>query len=138
MGVTKIALGHHRDDLIETLLLNLFFSGQLKTMPPHLVSDDGRNRVIRPLAYCAEEDLATYAQEKEFPILPCDLCGSQENLQRKKIKRLIAELEGENPGLRSSLFAAMGNVRTSHLLDAALHQKVAPVNPEEFLAELEA
>ncbi len=117
LGCNKIALGHHRDDLIETLLLNLFFAGSLKSMPPLLHSDDDRNTVIRPLCYAPEEEIAAYAELKRFPIIPCDLCGSQENLKRKRIKRLLAELGEEIPNLRQSILAAMGNVRPSHLID---------------------
>ncbi len=120
MGCSKIALGHHRDDIIETLLLNQFFSGQTKTMPPKLYSQDGRNIVIRPLAMCAEADLAAFAEELEFPIIPCDLCGSQENLQRKKIKRLIAQLAKENDKIPGNLFAATRKVVPSHMLDMEL------------------
>jgi tRNA 2-thiocytidine biosynthesis protein TtcA len=129
MGCTKIALGHHRDDLIETLLLNVLFSGQLKTMPPRLRSDDGRNVVIRPLVYCKEEDLELLSREQAFPIIPCDLCGSQENLQRKRVKRLIAELAGENEKVPGNIFAALGNVKPSHLLDKALREQVG-MDPE--------
>ena len=120
LGCSKIALGHHREDLIETLLLNLFFAGSLKSMPPLLRSDDGRNTVIRPLCYAPEEEIAAYAELKRFPIIPCDLCGSQENLQRKRIKRLLGELEEEIPTLRQSILAAMRNVRPSHLIDPEL------------------
>ena len=120
MGCTKIALGHHRDDIIETLLLNLFFSGQTKAMPPRLHSQDGRNIVIRPLAFCSESDLIEYAQEMDFPIIPCDLCGSQENLQRKKIKRLIAQLASENDKVPGNIFAATRNIIPSHMLDLNL------------------
>lgn len=120
LGATKIALGHHRDDIIETLLLNLFYSGQLKAMPPRLHSDDGRNTVIRPLAYCAEEDIAAYATEMGFPIIPCDLCGSQENLQRQQVKRLIGRLHADNHNVKGNMLAAIGNVRPTHLLDPKL------------------
>jgi len=116
IGATKIALGHHRDDAIETLLLNLFYSGQIKTMPPWLRSDDGHNVVIRPLIYCSEDELRAFAEHKRFPIVPCDLCGSQENLQRQEIKKLLRELSAKNPHLKGNIFAALSNVRPSHLL----------------------
>ena len=122
LGCTKIALGHHRDDMIETLMLNLLYSGQLKSMPPRLRSDDGRNVVIRPLAYCPEVELAALAEEQAFPIIPCDLCGSQDNLKRQEVKRLIASLEATNDKIRGNMFAAMGNVRPSHLMDARLRE----------------
>ena len=120
LGATKIALGHHRDDVIETLMLNLLYAGQIKAMPARLRSDDGRNTIIRPLVYCAEEDLAEYAEEQGFPILPCDLCGSQENLQRKRVKRLLADLNAENPMVKHNVWAALHHIRPSHLYDADL------------------
>jgi tRNA 2-thiocytidine biosynthesis protein TtcA len=125
MGCTKIALGHHRDDLIETLLLSALYSGALKTMPPRLRSLDGRNVVIRPLCYAAEEDIAAFAEAMRFPIVPCDLCGSQPNLRRKRVKRLLTELTAETPSVKGNLFHALGRVIPSHLLDRALAEKVA-------------
>ena len=121
IGATKIALGHHRDDLLATFFLNLFFGGKLKTMPPKLVSDDGRHVVIRPLAYVRERDLARYAEASAFPLIPCTLCGSQENLQRKQVGALLQEWEKRFPGRIESIFNAIGNVVPTHLLDRSLH-----------------
>ena len=118
--ITKIALGHHRDDIIETLFLNLFFGGKLKSMPPKLLSDDRQNTVIRPLAYAKESDITQYAQLKQFPIIPCSLCGSQENLQRKQIKKMLTNWDGQYPGRLESIFSAISNVAPSHLLDSSL------------------
>jgi tRNA 2-thiocytidine biosynthesis protein TtcA len=120
IGATRIALGHHRDDIIETLFLNMFFGGKLKAMPPKLLSDDGDNVVIRPLAYCREADLAEYALHKAFPIIPCNLCGSQENLQRQAIKQMLADWERRYPGRSEVIFAAICNVAPSQLGDTAL------------------
>ena len=121
VGATKIALGHHRDDILETFLLNLFFGGSLKTMPPKLVSDNGKHIVIRPMAYCEEQDLEQYALEQAFPIIPCTLCGSQENLKRKQAKILLAEWKKQYPGRIETIFNALGNVKPSHLMDRTLH-----------------
>ena len=120
LGANKIALGHHRDDMIETLFLNMFFGGKLKAMPPKLVTDKGDHIVIRPLAYCAEKDIAKFARGMDFPIIPCNLCGSQENLQRQNIKEMLHQWELEYPGRMQTIFTAMQNVRPSHLLDAGL------------------
>lgn len=120
LGANKIALGHHRDDMIETLFLNMFFGGKLKAMPPKLVTDKGDHVVIRPLAYCVEKDIARYARGMEFPIIPCNLCGSQENLQRQNIKQMLTDWERQYPGRSQTIFTAMQNVRPSHLLDGSL------------------
>lgn len=120
LGATKIALGHHRDDSIETLLLNLFYAGRIAAMPARLHTEDGQNVVIRPLLYCAEQDVAEFAALKAFPIVPCNLCGSQEHLKRAAIKQLLDTLSAENPNVRGNLLAALGNVQPSHLLDRRL------------------
>jgi len=118
-GITKIALGHHRDDIVETLFLNMFFGGRMKAMPPKLLSEDGRHVVIRPLAYVPEREIDRYARARQFPIIPCKLCGSQENLQRVQVKKMLAEWEREHPGRTETIFSAMRNVSASHLADAA-------------------
>jgi len=120
IGATKIALGHHRDDIIETLFLNMFYNGKLKAMPPKLLSDDGDNVLIRPLAYCREQDLEDYAHYKAFPIIPCNLCGSQENLQRQVIKQMLHDWEQSHPGRTETIFSAIRNVSPSQLADTAL------------------
>jgi tRNA 2-thiocytidine biosynthesis protein TtcA len=120
LGATKIALGHHRDDILGTFFLNLFYGGKLKGMPPKLVSDDGKHVVIRPLAYVKEVDLARYAQLKDFPIIPCNLCGSQDNLKRKEVKRMLLEWERKHPGRVENTFNALTRVVPSHLMDGAL------------------
>jgi tRNA 2-thiocytidine biosynthesis protein TtcA len=120
LGATKIALGHHRDDILETFFLNLFFGGQMKAMSPKLQSDDGQHVVIRPLAYVAESDLEAYAKVKAFPIIPCDLCGSQPTLQRKQVKQMLREWEKRHPGRVDSMFRALSNLTPSHLLDRSL------------------
>lgn len=119
-GMTKIALGHHRFDIMETFFMNLFFGGQLKAMPPKLLSDDGKHIVIRPLAYCDERDIAKYAALQDFPIIPCNLCGSQENMQRKMAKQMLLDWEKESPHRLESIFAALTRVKPSHLLDRDL------------------
>ncbi|WP_417446878.1 tRNA 2-thiocytidine(32) synthetase TtcA [Kangiella sp.] len=119
-GITKIALGHHRDDIIETLFLNMFFSGKMKSMPPKLKSDNGKHIVIRPLAYCKEKDIAQFAKLKAFPIIPCNLCGSQENLQRKNIKMMLQDWDRKYPGRIETIFKSISNVAPSHLTDTNL------------------
>jgi len=121
LGATKIALGHHADDLLETLLLNLFYGGTLKTMPPKLHADNGRNIVIRPLIHCREKDLIQFSAEQNYPIIPCNLCGSQPNLQRQAMKKMISEWEEKDPNRIASMLTAMGNVTPSHLLDKDLY-----------------
>ncbi|UYG00556.1 MULTISPECIES: tRNA 2-thiocytidine(32) synthetase TtcA [unclassified Halomonas] len=120
IGATKIALGHHREDILETLFLNMFFGGSLKSMPPKLLSDDGKNIVIRPLAYCKEADIAEFSRLMEFPIIPCNLCGSQPNMQRQEVKKMLAEWNRKFPGRLESMFKAVTNVAPSQLADRAL------------------
>jgi len=142
-GITKIALGHHRDDIVETLFLNLFFGGRLKAMAPKLLSDDGRHVIIRPLAYVAERDIARYARGRAFPLIPCKLCGSQENLQRTAVKKMLQQWEREFPGRTESIFSALRNLEPAHLADprhfdfAGLDlARVAPMSePEEDALE---
>jgi len=120
LGANKIALGHHRDDMVHTLFLNLIFGGKLKAMPPKLVTDDGAHVVIRPLAYCAENDIARYSRGMEFPIIPCNLCGSQDNMQRQKIREMMQEWDQKFPGRTEAVFSALQNVVPSHLADTQL------------------
>ena len=120
IGATKIALGHHREDILETFFLNLMFGGRLKAMPAKLRSDDERHVVIRPLAYCAESDIARFARARRFPIIPCNLCGSQQNLKRQSIKAMLNEWEKASPGRKETLFQALGRVTPSHLMDGGL------------------
>jgi len=119
LGANKIALGHHRDDIVHTLFLNMLFGGKLKAMPPKLVTDDGAHIVIRPLAYCSEQDIARYARGVQFPVIPCNLCGSQSNLQRQKIREMMAEWDSRYPGRTESVFSALQNIVPSHLADTA-------------------
>lgn len=121
LGATKIALGHHRDDIMQTLFLNMFFGGKIKSMPPKLVSDDGKHVVIRPLAYCWETDLEAYAQVREFPIIPCNLCGSQENLQRQEVKAMLNDWDKRFPGRIKTLYRSLGRIVPSHMMDHSLY-----------------
>lgn len=131
-GFNRIALGHHRDDIIETLFLNMFYGGSLQAMPPKLRSNDGKNVVIRPLSYCKEKDIEKYAEQKQFPIIPCDLCGAQPNLQRQNIKQMLRAWDRTNPGRIESIFTALGNVKPSQLADRNLFDFVGlQVNPGE-------
>lgn len=143
-GYTKIALGHHRDDLIESLLMSVMYSGQIRSMPPKLLTDKKNNIVIRPLAYCQEADIITYAEEQEFPIIPCNLCGSQKNMTRQNVKQLIADLASKNPKVPSNILGALGNVRPSQLMDDnhwnfkdLESQVVAPENQGSILETIE-
>lgn len=141
IGASRIALGHHRDDIVETLFLNMFFGGTLKAMPPKLLSDDGKNVVIRPMAYCKEADLARYAEEMQFPIIPCNLCGSQDNLQRQAIKKMLVDWERQYPGRTETIFKAISNVAPSQLADRDLFDFASlnagePQAPSDIAASL--
>ena len=136
IGATKIALGHHRDDIVETLFLNMFFGGKLKAMPPKLLSDDKQNIVIRPLAYCKEIDIERYAHQQAFPIIPCNLCGSQENLQRVQIKKMLTEWERDYPGRTETIFKSLKNVSPSQLADGTLFDFETLALQREGVAEL--
>ena len=131
-GITKIALGHHRDDIVETLFLNMFFGGKLKAMPPKLRSEDGHHVVIRPLAYVDEQDIERYARAREFPLIPCTLCGSQANMQRVEIKKMLREWEEKYPGRIESIFSGLRNVVPSHLADTNLYDFSAPAEGDPF------
>jgi tRNA 2-thiocytidine biosynthesis protein TtcA len=137
LGATKIALGHHRDDIVETLFLNMFYGGRLKAMPPKLLSDDGRHVVIRPLAYCSEADITRYARARDFPIIPCNLCGSQASLKRREIKAMLREWETVDPGRTERLFRSLQNVTVTHLADRSLHdfENLAASPPHADVAE---
>jgi tRNA 2-thiocytidine biosynthesis protein TtcA len=145
-GYNKIALGHHRDDLIQSLLMSILYSGEIRSMPPKLLTDTKRHIVIRPLAYCQEQDIIAYAQAQEFPIIPCNLCGSQENMTRRKIKQLIQDLAGDNPKVPSNILNALGNLQVSQLMDrslwnfreleSSLEGGCSQTTPEGFTAEL--
>jgi tRNA 2-thiocytidine biosynthesis protein TtcA len=143
-GISKVALGHHRDDIVETLFLNLFFGGRLKAMAPKLLSEDGRHIVIRPLAYVAERDIERYARGREFPIIPCKLCGSQDNMQRVAIKKMLADWEREFPGRTETIFSSLRNVETDHLADtrkfdfAGLEARRVPQMTEREEGELDS
>ncbi len=121
LGCTKIALGHHRDDILQTMFMNMFFGSKLKGMPPKLVTDNGEHVVIRPLAYCREKDLARYAEHREFPIIPCNLCGSQEGLQRQQMREMINEWDEKFPGRVDNMFTALANIVPSHMMDRSLY-----------------
>ncbi|ARU56316.1 C32 tRNA thiolase [Oleiphilus messinensis] len=138
-GATKIALGHHRDDILETLFLNMFHGGKMKAMPPKLKSDDGRNVLIRPLAYCREKDIERFAKYKQYPIIPCNLCGSQENLQRKMIKDMFQDWDRRYPGRLENMFRSMQNVVPSHMADINLFdfESLAPAEPIEAFEKLD-
>lgn len=131
LGCNKVALGHHRDDIVTTLMLNLMFAGQLKAMPPKLVNDEGDLTVIRPLAFCAEDDIASFAAERGYPLIPCVLCGEQSDMQRRTVSAMLASVEQTHPGVRQRMLAALRNVRASHLLDAGLWARLGLVVAED-------
>ena len=138
LGCTKIALGHHREDVLQTLMLNLFFAGQIGAMPPRLVADEGRHTVIRPLVYCAETDIQAFSNEMQFPILPCDLCGSQENLQRKQVGKILNDMEEKHPGMKQVMLHATQNIHASHMLDRDLWKRLGIGTPNEQETKLVA